>query len=128
MRNRIPSVGDKHVGNYENGLIYRSPDFKTAELIRQSVTKLCRAAIPRTEIPGFFELLTKGFSNASFSTNWTTFYDDLEFDDCKQVLHCPIYDLDDYNFGGMTLLFLFCPLKGKIAVFVAGPEQMMKSI
>eukprot|EP00468_Gymnochlora_sp_CCMP2014_P013049 CAMPEP_0167753564 /NCGR_PEP_ID=MMETSP0110_2-20121227/7785_1 /TAXON_ID=629695 /ORGANISM="Gymnochlora sp., Strain CCMP2014" /LENGTH=451 /DNA_ID=CAMNT_0007639347 /DNA_START=121 /DNA_END=1476 /DNA_ORIENTATION=- len=128
LRNRVENVGNLHVGNYENLIMYRRPDFKTPALLRESVNKLCRTAVPRTEFPSCFTLALSGFGNTTAATNWTTFYDDLVFDDCKQIYHIPVYDFESIGFGDLCDLVIFNPIKGKIALLCIGNKAAMDKV
>eukprot|EP01037_Dinobryon_pediforme_P017251 gene17251-17441_t len=97
LRDRLPGLDKMHAGNYQVTISYQPADYASPTLIRKSL---------------------QDKSNIALTTNWSTFYLDLELQDCEQIIHFPIIG----RAGGNPIsdgMIIFRPNKGKLAVFVA---------
>ncbi|KAJ3000159.1 hypothetical protein HDV02_000442 [Globomyces sp. JEL0801] len=110
LRDRIPSVGQEHAGNYMSTIFYQAPDYATPKLIRDSITgdTFGRTVTGPTTIWTFLR-----FKNAHI-TSWTGFYHELKFDNCNQIVHIPIIQESLRVIGFVGILFV--PNDGKLAL------------
>jgi len=87
FRNRHSSLNDTHGGNYQGRILFLPPDMQQPEQIRASLQHFKPTS-------GATPTLTKvGRMNLALVTNWATFYTDVEFRGCEQVIHLPVIDL-----------------------------------
>mmetsp|Transcript_29496 Transcript_29496/g.41124 ORF Transcript_29496/g.41124 Transcript_29496/m.41124 type:complete len:112 (-) Transcript_29496:167-502(-) len=89
-----------------------------------------RAASPKTSLPSLFKML---YNNRKMGvvSNWASFLEeDLTLPGCKQLLHLPLYDLDSMSTAGpgYSSCILFRPKKRKLALFIAGEENLVASL
>eukprot|EP00854_Cymbomonas_tetramitiformis_P009586 gene9586-11354_t len=132
FRGKVNGCGESDVGNYEDLLSYTPADYKTAAMIRKSVSGkdgvYSRAAKPRTTMLTNWEHLTKATYAAV--TNWATFAKPLIVKDAEQELHLPLYDFPKSTpacvFGSMVI---FRPGSGHgVAAFVAGKQELIDAV
>ena len=87
FRNRHSSLNNTHGGNYQGRILFLPPDMQRPEQIRASLQhfKPTSGVSPT--------LAQVGRMNLALVTNWATFYADVEFRGCEQVIHLPVIDL-----------------------------------
>eukprot|EP01032_Pedospumella_encystans_P029367 gene29367-33164_t len=87
FRNRHSSLNNTHGGNYQGRILFLPPDMQRPEQIRASLQhfKPTSGVTPT--------LAQVGRMNLALVTNWATFYTDVEFCGCEQVIHLPVIDL-----------------------------------
>ncbi|GAB5353428.1 hypothetical protein AAMO2058_000035500 [Amorphochlora amoebiformis] len=124
MREKIPLFKPGLAGNYENTLVYLPEDFKNPELIRRSIKLLKRAGVPITQLP-VFPGMWRG--RAGLITNWASFYEDVEFPNCNQIVHFPIYDARVIP-DTMALGVIFRPKPGELAFLTLSQPSMTASM
>ena len=73
LRDRVDIVSNNHVGNYNNPLSYTPDDYKTPQLIRESMKKCKRAGV--VEETGASSVLPRANPDITCSivTNWSSF-------------------------------------------------------
>ena len=118
LRDRLPGLDKMHAGNYQVTISYQPADYASPTLIRKSLQdKSNIGRVVSGPLPGPFSFLL-GDLRIALTTNWSTFYLDLELQDCEQIIHFPIIG----RAGGNPIsdgMIIFRPNKGKLAVFVA---------
>lgn len=125
FRNRVEDCLESDAGNYESLIPYRQADFQSPALIRKSLRTARRAsADPPTPLPGFFEAFR---ARNGLITNWSTFYGDVEFKDCKQRLHYPLYDLYQFT-DRVNMAIIFKPRKDELGVIMAGQPGLLDDL
>jgi len=109
-RGRIDGCAPDHAGNNEFFIMYEPTDFASPALIRQSLPKLRRAAVPATRFPGFFGRCRARIAMAS---NWATNAQELQLPGCEHVLQVPY---QDPGFVMCDTCVVFQPRAGETAV------------
>jgi len=84
-RNRLSNLTNEYAGNYQSMIIYQYDDYHSPSLIRASLQNCCR--VISRNLPGFFASIN---IKILLITNWSTFYTELKFKNCKEILHLPV--------------------------------------
>ena len=112
----------------QNLLMYCPADFASPALIRESVTKLRRAALPSTILPGQASLLK---SRLALISNWASFCEPVVLgEDFRQDLHVPLFHIPELP---LTKVISSCVIfradkGGKIAVLVVAQQSSIDAL
>lgn len=89
FRGRKRYLSETHGGNYQGRILFLRSDMQKPESVRESIVDFrpTSGAIPT--IPVIAGM------NIALITNWATFYTDVEYPQCKQVIHLPVIDVSD---------------------------------
>lgn len=88
LRNRIEGLGNEDAGNYEFVLLLDNNHFDTPEKIRKVLSSKGRFEANNGKMPGILEALK---SNITLITNASSFIEDYQLGEFKQILHLPIF-------------------------------------
>ena len=117
MRDRLPGLGNANAGNYQVGVAYQPADYATPTLVRKSIADPNRIArVASGALPGPLATLFGDF-RIGIMTNWSTFYQDLVLEGCKQIVHFPIMGPGGGNYL-TDMAIIFRPNKGQLAAYV----------
>ncbi|CAD7923292.1 unnamed protein product [Amoebophrya sp. A25] len=88
FRERFQELNKQHAGNYEGCMLFAPGDFQDPVSIRKGIQRKDGKfqSITEKPLPGFFEMRRCKYRIIS---NWSSFFSELEFDDCTQTLHIP---------------------------------------
>lgn len=98
---RIADLTDGHAGNYESQLAYRSKDFLSPHLIRQSLIHGYRRQVTQS-MPRFWESIS---SKTCMLSSWVSIYIHLELDDCEHLVHFPLRGMEKTPFSDLAIIF-----------------------
>ena len=115
FRDRIKGVTQNHAGNYSGAMVLYPKEFKSPSGVRSIVSKFLSS--PET-LPNAKETFK---FNCGIATNWTTFYSDVIFNNCKQLRHAPIFLSGSSRFP--CTMVLFCPKAGEIAALIGSSKR-----
>ena len=117
--NMEANLEDTDAGNYEDKIIYRTPDCSTPSLIRKSITNdqnnqntkswLIRASTPHTILPKSILDFWK-IQMITCVSNWSTFSKPLHLEKaCNSIaiLHLPLFESNDIPARTFTGCFIF---------------------
>ena len=119
-RGRIEGCTPDLAGNNEFFIMYEPSDFASPALIRQSLPKLRRAAVPATRFPGFFGRCRARIAMVS---NWTTNAQELQLPGCEHVLQVPY---QDPGFVMCETWVVFQPRAGETAVLCLTSDDLSR--
>jgi hypothetical protein len=116
VRNRISGLGDDLAGNYLTFVSYSNDDFDNPWNMRKSLPRLsAHKEIGQSKVPSMLDLLPYKFAAV---TNWSTFFQELHFNQEANpfLFHVPV--LDNNESGFKDLLVIFSPTKDEIGLFI----------
>jgi hypothetical protein len=111
-RNRIEGFTDGMSGNYESVLVYDPSEAASPVALRES---LARGGSKSGAVPTMWQSLR---SNISASTNWSTFYEEVNFPHANQIIHLPVVKSADAIFR--DTLIIFRKSKESLGILYAG--------
>ncbi|KAL3796279.1 hypothetical protein HJC23_008599 [Cyclotella cryptica] len=146
LRDRIGVVSNNHVGNYNNPISYTQEDYKTPQLIRESLRSCKRSGV--AEENGVPTVLPRAHPGLSFSivTNWSSFRplsdtriieeddDDSEWNRNDQLIfvrHVPLMypkQMLKSMPRRMSFMVIFSSGEEDIGCFLAAPGRVMKEV
>eukprot|EP00747_Dinoflagellata_sp_TGD_P046100 gnl/TRDRNA2_/TRDRNA2_144234_c0_seq1.p1 gnl/TRDRNA2_/TRDRNA2_144234_c0~~gnl/TRDRNA2_/TRDRNA2_144234_c0_seq1.p1 ORF type:complete len:228 (+),score=19.10 gnl/TRDRNA2_/TRDRNA2_144234_c0_seq1:97-684(+) len=94
MRNRIPSLTDAHIGNYESAILFQKGEYEQPAHIRRTLLDPKRLGTDHDNLPSASILHSGRWHCVS---SWVMFYRDVRLPGCQLKLHMPI------PFGEMPL-------------------------
>ena len=124
MRNRVPGLKDSYAGNYNGALLYRKADVETPSLIRKSIFKMCRASVPKTNLPSAWELLVWD-RMITASTNWASFAKPVKIPGSEEDLHMPLQNTT-FPLPNFVFFIIFRLRGNKLGVLLTAREEFAK--
>ncbi|ORY39337.1 hypothetical protein BCR33DRAFT_831069 [Rhizoclosmatium globosum] len=112
QRGRVPSLTTKHFGNYVSLLYLKREDFATPSLIRKALHgPILQRAVTVTPFDGYMNF----FCRIGTITNLSSFYEDIELEGCKRLLHWRTRNLQQET-SPFCSFNIFPESKGKLKV------------
>lgn len=116
LRDRIDLVSNNHVGNYCNPIPYTSEDFRSPQLIHESLKRCKRSGVSDTGGP---TMLPRANPDVTFSivTNWSSF---------RPLPYQPVveHDEDECGWNNNVVLIRHLPLVCPKQMFSIMPKRM----
>jgi len=109
FRNRVPGLTDVNAGNFEGLMPYWPEECNTPSKIRQSLNTFRTA---RDDTPGY---LANFFGQCTGVTNWTTFYQPVNFPGSSLHSHIPTMDCSNLTWA---IMVIFSPDSGSVGICV----------
>ncbi|KAI8900350.1 hypothetical protein BC833DRAFT_582068 [Globomyces pollinis-pini] len=121
FRDRLMNIGQKHAGNYEDGILYLPEDFENPRLIRESIS----GKIYRRVVTGLVEISIAKIirCNIGLITNWSNFYTELTFENCKSLFHLPVLEETPTFISNAVI---FCQKKNRLGILINLPNMHLE--
>jgi hypothetical protein len=114
FRNRIPCVIGNVAGNYSGALTLTNEFIATPESVHTAVSQALTGKDP---VPSVWKLIN---FRAGLSTNWSTFYTEIEVPGSEHIKHLPLFAIGNARLP--AAMIIFAPKKGHIGVMCAANE------
>eukprot|EP00928_Gymnodinium_smaydae_P089074 TRINITY_DN73079_c0_g1_i1.p1 TRINITY_DN73079_c0_g1~~TRINITY_DN73079_c0_g1_i1.p1 ORF type:complete len:407 (-),score=57.82 TRINITY_DN73079_c0_g1_i1:162-1382(-) len=116
FRGRFPELTATDAGNYEGCILFSTDDCAEPANIRKALQredgKFQSTLNPPRPLPGFCEMSRCRYR---LTSNWASFFSELEFDGCTQALHLPYFSLGEIP---TDILIMFKPSRTTLGAFI----------